>query len=73
MPARQTKMAIVYDFDGTLAPRNMQEHQFLPNIGVKSDEFWAETKNVAQQHQADEVLTYMHLMLKKSRRSECSC
>ncbi len=66
MPAKRTKMAIIYDFDGTLAPRNMQEHRFLPNIGVKSEEFWAETKTLAKQHQADEVLTYMHLMLKKA-------
>jgi hypothetical protein len=27
-------MAIACDFDGTLAPGNMQEHQFLPDIGM---------------------------------------
>ena len=32
-------MGIAYDFDGTLAPGNMQEHQFLPDIGMKPTQF----------------------------------
>ena len=35
MSKKYIPMAIVYDFDGTLAPGNMQEHQFLPDIGMK--------------------------------------
>jgi len=35
-------MTIAYDFDGTLADGNMQEHQFLPDIGMRPTEFWAE-------------------------------
>ncbi len=59
-------MAIAYDFDGTLADGNMQEHQFLPKIGVKADDFWADAKSLTQKQQADEVLVYMNLMLKKA-------
>jgi len=29
-------LAIVYDFDGTLAPGNMQERDFIPAIGMKT-------------------------------------
>ena len=59
-------MAIAYDFDGTLAPGNMQEHQFLPDIGMTPKAFWAEAKRLTKLHQADEVLIYMNLMLKKA-------
>ena len=59
-------MAIVYDFDGTLAPGNMQEHAFIPDIGMKPDEFWDEVGQLMKDHQADGVLMYMHLMLKKA-------
>jgi len=59
-------MAIAYDFDGTLAPGNMQEHQFLPDIHMKSEEFWNEVRQLTKDNQADEVLVYMNLMLRKA-------
>ena len=59
-------MAIVYDFDGTLAPGNMQEHQFLPDIKIKPGEFWEEVRNLTREQQADDVLVYMKLMLRKA-------
>lgn len=65
-------MAIAYDFDGTLADGNMQEHQFLPDIGMKPTEFWNEVKRLTKKHQADEVLVYMNLMLRKATAAEVS-
>ena len=67
MPANRPKIAIVYDFDGTLAPGNMQEYQSLPEIGVPAEEFWSEVNSLAKEHQGDQILIYMHLMLKKAR------
>ena len=32
-PRQRVTMALVYDFDGTLAPGNMQERQFIPDVG----------------------------------------
>lgn len=66
MAKKYVRMAIAYDFDGTLAPGNMQEHQFLPDIGMKPAVFWSEVKRLTREHQADEVLVYMNLMLKKA-------
>jgi hypothetical protein len=59
-------MAICYDFDGTLAPGNMQEHDFIPAIGVTPDEFWTEAQELARSHEADTILAYMRLMLEKA-------
>jgi hypothetical protein len=66
MSRKKGAMAIAYDFDGTLAPGNMQEHQFLPDIGMTPGAFWKEVHETAKQHQADEVLVYMNLMLRKA-------
>ena len=67
MQRRQATMAIVYDFDGTLAPGNMQEHQFIPDIGMEPPEFWREVNQLSKRHQADGILMYMYLMLQKAR------
>jgi phosphoserine phosphatase len=57
------RTALIYDFDGTLAKGNVQEHSFLPDLGISSAEFWAKVKRRAEEHDADEILTYMWLML----------
>jgi hypothetical protein len=59
-------VAIVYDFDGTLSPGNMQDQSFLPNIGLSPRKFWNEADQLAKENEADSVLTYMNLMLKKA-------
>lgn len=66
MSKKKASMAIAYDFDGTLAPGNMQEHQFLPDIGMTPQAFWKEVNKMAEANQADEVLVYMNLMLRKA-------
>lgn len=69
MAKKHIPMAIAYDFDGTLAVGNMQEHQFIPDIGMTTKQFWTEVKKLTKQHQADEVLVYMNLMLRKAASS----
>ncbi len=57
-----------YDFDGTLAPGNMQEHAFIPDeLGMSHEDFWAETRSIAREQRGDPILAYMHLMLEKAR------
>ena len=70
MPQKITPMAIIYDFDGTLAPGNVQEHQFIPDISMTPEEFWAEVNRLSKKHQADGILMYMYLMLKKASELE---
>ena len=61
-------MALIYDFDGTLAPGNMQEYSFINAVGRKKDEFWAETHEMAKDQDSDGVLIYMLLMLEEAKR-----
>ncbi len=60
------RVAIAYDFDGTLAPGNMQEHSFIPKIGMTAKKFWNMAERLARENEADSVLTYMNLMIKKA-------
>ena len=63
----KTEIAICYDFDGTLIRGNMQENSFIPKIGMKKEAFWEEVKEKAKHHDMDEVLSYMHLMIEKTK------
>lgn len=60
-------IALVYDFDGTLSPRPMQEYSFLPQLGIEPKVFWDECTQVAREQGADPLITYMHLMYKKAK------
>lgn len=62
------KTAIVYDFDGTLSPGSMQDHSLIPGFGYKkAKDFWDEVKATCKERDGDEILTYMELMLQRSK------
>ena len=58
-------IALVYDFDGTLSPSNMQEYTVLPKLGIAPKDFWAEVRATAEKNHAEDILTYMRLMFEK--------
>jgi phosphoserine phosphatase len=65
-------VAIIYDFDGTLANSNMQESSFIPALGMDKKEFWDMAKERAETHNMDSVLAYMTLMLDKVKEKQLS-
>lgn len=67
MSKKKTPFAICYDFDGTLAPGNMQEREFIPQIGMTTASFWGEVRERCKTHEADNILVYMGLMLEKAK------
>lgn len=60
-------IALIYDFDGTLAPGNMQEYDFIPAVGKSNKDFWADANNLAEEQDADMVLTYMARMIQEAK------
>ena len=72
MRTKGPTVAIVYDFDGTLAPGNMQDNHFLPAVEKKPDDFWKEVKDLSDKHEGDNILMYMRHMLKKASQAEVS-
>ena len=62
------RAAIVYDFDGTLAPGHMQNKALLPRLGVKDIAgFWARIGALKEERDADEVLTYLLAIVEAAR------
>lgn len=62
-------VALIYDFDGTLSPGNMQEFGFIQAIGKKPQEFWQESDDIAVGQDASNILSYMKLMFEEARKS----
>lgn len=63
-------IALIYDFDGTLSPGNMQEYNFIPAVGKSPEEFWRESNGLAQEQDADPILTYMYRMVHNAHAKE---
>ena len=59
--------ALIYDFDKTLSPKDMQEYSFLPGINVDPEIFWKLCNDFGIEHQMDGILAYMYLMQKMAR------
>lgn len=64
------RVALVYDFDGTLAPGHMQNSALLPRLGVKDiPAFWKNVGVLKEKRDADEVLTYLLAIIEAARAS----
>lgn len=59
MAKKRPIVALIYDFDGTLSPGNMQEFGFIQAIGKDKAEFWAKNKKLSEENDANGILTYM--------------
>ena len=70
MPKKLIPMAIAYDFDGTLAPGNMQEYDFIPALNMRSRQFWDMVNKIAVKDEADPILAYMFTMLEEARKAK---
>lgn len=61
------RTALVYDFDGTLAPGNIQEHSLLPEyLKITTQAFWAQVCQSKMAEDADEILVYLRLLLTRA-------
>ena len=62
-------VALIYDFDGTLSPGNMQEFGFIQAVGKTKEEFWKLSDGIAVDNDASNVLAYMKLMYDEARQA----
>jgi phosphoserine phosphatase len=62
-PRPLLKTALVYDFDGTLAPGNIQEHTLIPkHLGMTKHAFWDRVEAQKKADDADQILVYLDLL-----------
>lgn len=67
-----TKAALVYDFDGTLSPGNMQEYGFIQALGKSPEEFWHTSNSISEELEMNGVLAYMKIMIDEARKAGIS-
>ena len=63
----KTVVALIYDFDKTLATDDMQAFSFIPNLGMTSAKFWKETGDFAKKTGTESTLAYLHTMIKECK------
>jgi 2-hydroxy-3-keto-5-methylthiopentenyl-1-phosphate phosphatase len=63
----KTTIAIMYDFDKTLSTSDMQNFGFINKLGMTPNEFWGETSKLTEENHMDKILSYMFMMVKKSK------
>ena len=66
---RKPIIGLIYDFDGTLSPGNMQEFGFIQAIGQTPEEFWAKSDGIAKGQDASNILAYMKLMYDEAKKN----
>ena len=60
-------VAICYDFDKTLSPKDMQEFGLIPKLNCSSTDFWDESNGMAKREGMDKILAYMWTIIKRAR------
>ena len=61
-----TRVALIYDYDDTLARGSIQESSLIPNLNIEPKSFWSEVYSRTKENDADRILVYMQLMLRKA-------
>jgi 2-hydroxy-3-keto-5-methylthiopentenyl-1-phosphate phosphatase len=59
----QNIIAIVYDFDGTLSPGNMQEETIFKAYGIDKKKFWAKSQSMVTRKGYEKTLAYLKLLI----------
>jgi len=65
---KKAKLALIYDFDKTLSPKDMQEFHYIKSLGYENPlDFWKECDRFSHEHNCDGILSYMYLMVSKNK------
>lgn len=60
---KKQTIAICYDFDKTLSPKNMQEFGFFEQFKIVANDFWNDKNEVIKANNADSILINMYEIL----------
>ena len=61
-------VAIMYDFDSTLSPTDMQAYGFIPKMGMTPAEFWARTGEFSKATGCEKILSYLYTMVEVAKK-----
>ena len=61
----KARIALCYDFDGTLCSGYMQNQKLIPDCKIEISNFWSEVIQFSYDNKTDPTLSYMYLLEKK--------
>jgi len=67
MAKNEPIIAIMYDFDKTLSTTDMQNYEFIPNLGMTPAEFWGATGDFSAKEGVERILSYMYMMIYQAK------
>ena len=68
MSLKKPIVALIYDFDGTLSPANMQEYGLIQALGNTIEGFWSTSNGLGTDKSMCSVLAYMKVMIDEAAR-----
>ena len=68
MSLKKPIVALIYDFDGTLSPANMQEYGLIQALGNTVPNFWEVSNGLGADKAMCSVLAYMKVMVDEAAR-----
>lgn len=60
-------VALLYDFDRTLAVEDMQNFSLIPKLGYTVSEFWDKTEEFCKKYDMDKILGYIYMIMKVAK------
>ena len=66
---KRPTVALIYDFDGTLSPANMQEFGLLQAFDKDPVLFWQKSNKMSTDNDASEILCYMKTMIDEAKKA----
>ena len=61
-------VALIYDFDKTLATSDMQNFKFIKDLGMDVDEFWNLTSIFSEKNHCERILSYLYVMIEECKK-----
>lgn len=61
-------VALCYDFDKTLSPKDMQEYGFIERLDMTPDEFWSLSNHLVENRGMDMIMAYMYTMIFEAKK-----
>ncbi len=66
-------IALCYDFDKTLSPKDMQSYSLISKLNCDTAGFWQESNILAKEQGMDKILSYMLLITEKANANKNIC
>ena len=63
---KQNTIALVYDFDGTLIPKTMQDYTIIPRLKLRSEKFWSDIMEEAEATDGEVMMIYMRQLITRA-------